>query len=90
MMVEKVRDAWQIIPDWVKIFLMFVVFIWKTADWHREVIDQLTTQEDQIKEIQQYMRTDHDHRHGEDQPPPISSKKQQPSTDADIPSNYPR
>jgi hypothetical protein len=63
-MVERARSLMSKIAESWPVLTAIIWLIWATSSWHTEVMDQLKTQEDQIKAIQQYLRTDHNHQKG--------------------------
>lgn len=70
-LVEKARSLFSKLPNWWPVLAAIVWLIWNTSQWHTEVMDKLKTQEDQIQQIQDYLRHDHDHQKGSAEPPNV-------------------
>jgi uncharacterized protein involved in tolerance to divalent cations len=68
-MAEKARGLLSRLVELWPIVTAMIWLIWATSSWHTEVMMQLKTQEDQIKQIQEYLRTDHDHQKGSAETP---------------------
>ena len=84
-LVEKTRALLEKFPAWWPVFVALIWLIWQTASWHQEIMDQLKTQEDQIKAMQEYLKTDHDHTKGFLGPPMSGLQLPQRPQDAKIP-----
>ena len=56
-LLSRLVELWPIVTA-------MIWLIWTTSSWHTEVMMQLKTQDDQIKQIQEYLRTDHDQQKG--------------------------
>lgn len=80
--VEKTRDFFSRLPSWWPVLVGIVWLIWSTATWHADVTSQLKTQEDQIQDIQQYLRHDHDKSAADPFNPGISSVQKPQETAA--------
>ena len=80
-MAEKARGLLSRLVELWPIVTAMIWLIWATSSWHTEVMMQLKTQDDQIKQIQEYLRTDHDHQKGSAETPNsgLSSIQQKPA-----------
>ena len=89
-MVEKARGLLSRLVELWPIVTAMVYLIWVTSSWHTEVMMELKTQEDQIKQIQEYLRTDHNHQKGsaESTEGGLSSIQQAPPQDTGLPLTF--
>lgn len=75
-MVERVKSFWRWLPAWWPVGVGVAYLIYASITWHAQVDMKLDLQENQITEIQQYLREDHKKTTFTDLYPGISSNQQ--------------